>query len=58
MKIEELQKLIQGCDQPELAARTGLTRSYINALANGVKVNPTMATVDKIVSAVEGMEKC
>lgn len=57
MNVKELRELINKCDQTSLAELSGVTRSYINALANGKRVNPTIRTIDRIVRAAEELGK-
>lgn len=56
MNIQELRDLINKHDQTKIAERSGVTRSYINALANGKRVNPTIKTIDRIVEAIKELE--
>lgn len=56
MNVTELRELITKCDQTKLAEYSGMTRSYINALANGKRVNPTINTIDKIVKAARELQ--
>tara|TARA_R110002074_G_scaffold121968_1_gene256477 strand:- start:8213 stop:8386 length:174 start_codon:yes stop_codon:yes gene_type:complete len=57
MTIQELRALINKHDQTKIAERSGVTRSYINALANGKRVNPTIRTIDRIVTAIGELNK-
>ena len=56
MNVQELRDLINKHDQTKIAERSGVTRSYINALANGKRVNPTIKTIDRIVEAIKELE--
>lgn len=56
MKIEELAEKLKSCaNQAEIARRAGVTRAYISAIANNVKINPTIATMNKIIAAVDSI---
>lgn len=57
MNIQELRDLINEHDQTQIAERSGVTRSYINALANGKRINPTMVTIERIVKAIKELEQ-
>lgn len=52
--IEELQQRLKSRnDLADVAKRAGLTRSYVYALANGTRLNPTYETMEKILKAME-----
>lgn len=52
--IDELQgKLKAHNNLSEVARRAMVTRSYLSALANGKKLNPTYATMENIIKALE-----
>lgn len=57
MQIEELRELIKAHDQTKIAESSNITRSYINALATGKRVNPTLDTVNRILRAIKVLEK-
>lgn len=57
MNSQELRDLINQYSQSEIAEKSQLTRSYINALATGKRINPTIATVDKIIQAISEIKK-
>lgn len=57
MSSQELRDLINQYSQSEIAEKSQLTRSYINALATGKRINPTIATVDKILQAISEIKK-
>jgi DNA-binding XRE family transcriptional regulator len=42
----------QGLSLADLAARTGMTREAISRLENGVRANPTIATVERYAKAL------
>lgn len=52
--IQELQKRLKKYNNlSELSRRTGLTRSYLSAIANGNRVNPSYQTIAKIAECLE-----
>ena len=51
--IEEVQERLKDRNLSELASRVGLTRSYLTALKNGKRVNPTLETLKKILRELD-----
>lgn len=54
--VEKLAEMLKGKNHAEIAAKVGVTRSYINQIANGGRVNPSLQLANKILKAVEGSE--
>lgn len=55
MKIEDLIDKLQGINHAEVARRAGVTRAYVNAIANGARLNPTYQTMCKIGAAADSV---
>jgi len=53
--LEEIQEQLQLMNNARIADKAGLTRAYVNALANGTRLNPTYNTLKKINDAIEDL---
>lgn len=51
--LEELREKLKGRNYSEIAKKAGLTRSYVQALAVGKRLNPTLETINKINEALK-----
>ena len=56
MQLQDIADRLQRVNQSEVARLAGVTRSYVNAIANGVRLNPTMRTIKKIHDALKVVE--
>lgn len=58
LTLEKVQEKLNkpGVNHAEIARLAGLTRSYINALSKGVRLNPTYNTIKNIAFALESLE--
>lgn len=54
LTIEELSEKLKGRNYSEVAKCVGVTRSYIRAIAVGVKVNPSYEVMKKIHDCLQG----
>jgi predicted transcriptional regulator len=53
LTIEQVSEKLKDKNYSEVAKCVGVTRSYIQAIANGVKVNPSYGVVFKIWQCLE-----
>lgn len=53
--LEEIQEQLLLMNRAKVAEKAGLTRSYVNAIAKGDRLNPTYSTLKKINDAIEVM---
>jgi len=51
--LEEIVKQLQGKNHSEIARKAGVTRAYVNAIANGKHLNPRYETIKKLSKALE-----
>lgn len=50
--LQEL-RMRKGLSMSELAERSGVTKSYVNALERGIKTNPSIQILEKISAVLE-----
>ncbi|KQL45580.1 hypothetical protein AN963_10975 [Brevibacillus choshinensis] len=50
--IQEL-RMQKGLSMSELAERSGVTKSYLNALERGIKTNPSIQILEKIAGVLD-----
>lgn len=50
--LDEIVKQLQGKNHSEIARKAGVTRAYVNAIANGKHLNPRYETIKKISEAL------
>lgn len=56
MTIEEVAEKLAEKNRSEVARAVGATRSYINAIANGIRVNPSYEMIKKLSDYLERNE--
>lgn len=50
--LDEIVKQLQGKNHSEIARKAGVTRAYVNAIANRKHLNPRYETIKKISEAL------
>jgi transcriptional regulator with XRE-family HTH domain len=53
LTIEQVSKKLKGKNYSEVAKCAGVTRSYVHAIANGLKENPSYDVVFRIWQCLE-----
>lgn len=51
--LDEIVKQLQGRNHSKIARKAGVTRAYVNAIANGKHLNPRYETVKKLSEALD-----
>lgn len=51
--LDEIIEQLQGKNHSEIARKAGVTRAYVNAIANGKHLNPRYETIKKLSEALE-----
>lgn len=54
--LEQLVEMLKDKNHAAIAKEAKMTRAYVNAIASGVRVNPSLDAVNRIVMAMEKLD--